>query len=186
LASRASGAQGDLRPGCLFAALLQHGPGSAPVNPARPARTDKIRCRMYEQSVRRWAIWLPGLAALFVAVVLIAVLVTSVLDKGDSRSSAPPADDVPSITSEQAIAIVKDWIAGGTEVGAVQEFLGTVPCAGYYQGGGTWEVKCRLPWIPVEGYFFRVSEVSGEVKSETEATLTFVRLLREWGHVDEP
>jgi hypothetical protein len=141
---------------------------------------------MYEQRVRRWAIWLPGLAALFVAVVLIAVLVTSVLDKGDSRSSAPPADDVSSITSDQAIAIVKEWIAGGTEVGVAKDFLGNVPCAGYYRGGGMWEVRCRLPWVPVEGYFFRVSEVSGEVKPETEATLSFVRLLRQWGHVPEP
>ena len=141
---------------------------------------------MYEQSVRRWGIWLTGLAALLVAVVLIAVLVTSLSDRDDSRASRSPADDAPSITSEQAIAIVKDWIAGGTEVGVVGEFLGDVPCAGYYQGGGMWEVKCRLPWIPVEGYFFRVSEVSGEVEPQTEATLTFVRLLRQWGHVPEP
>jgi len=141
---------------------------------------------MYEQRVTRWAIWLTGLAALFVAVVLIGVLVTSVLDRDDSRASRSPADDAPSITSEQAIAIVKEWIAGGTEAGAVEEFVGTVPCAGYYQGDGMWEVKCRLPWIPVEGYFFRVSEVSGEVQPQTEATLAFVRLLREWGHVPEP
>ena len=141
---------------------------------------------MYEQSAKRWGIWLIGLAALLVAVVLVGVLVASVLDKGDSRSSVAPADDVPSITSEQAISIVKEWIAGGTEVGAVEEFLGSVPCAGYYQGGGMWEVKCRLPWIPVEGYFFRVSEVSGEVQAQTEATLAFVRLLRGWGHLPEP
>ena len=141
---------------------------------------------MYEQSVRRWGIWLTGLAALLVAVVLIAVLVTSHLQTDGSPASAPPTRDVPSITSEQAIAIVKNWIAGGAEVGAVEEFVGSVPCAGYYQGGGMWEVKCRLPWIPVEGYFFRVSEVSGEVKPQTEATLAFVRLLRGWGHLPEP
>jgi hypothetical protein len=141
---------------------------------------------MCEQILRRWAIWLAGLAALFVAVVLIGVLATSVLDKGDSRSSPPPADDIPSITSEQAVAILKEWIAGGTNVGAVEEFLGTVPCVGYYRGAGIWDVSCRLPWIPAEGYFFRLSEVSGEVKPQTEATFAFVRLLREWGQVPEP
>jgi len=141
---------------------------------------------MYEQGVRRWRIWLTGLAALLVAVVLVGVLVTSVLDKGDSQSSVAPADDAPSITSEQAIAAVKEWITSGTEVGPVEEFLDTVPCAGYYQGGGTWQVACRLPWVPVEGYFFRTSEVSGEVEPQTEATLAFVRLLREWGHIPEP
>lgn len=141
---------------------------------------------MYEQNMRRWGIWLTALAALLVAGVLVAVLVTSHLERDDSSVSAPPTPDVPSITSEQAIAIVKDWIAGGTEVGAVEEFLGNVPCAGYYQGGGMWEVRCRLPWIPVEGYFFRLSEVSGEVQPQTEATLAFVRLLRGWGHLPEP
>ncbi len=141
---------------------------------------------MYEQSVRRWGIWLTGLAALLVAVVLIAILVTSLSDRDDSRASRSPADDAPSITSEQAIAAVKEWIAGGTEVRVVEEFLGSVPCAGYYQRGGTWEVTCRLPWVPVEGYFFRMSEVSGEVEAQTEATLAFVRLLRGWGHVPEP
>jgi len=141
---------------------------------------------MYEQNVRRWAIWLTGLAALLVAIISISVLVTSVLDRDDSRASRSPTDDAPSITSEQAIAVVKEWIAGGTEAGAVEEFVGTVPCAGYYQGGGMWEVKCRLPWIPVEGYFFRVSEAAGEVEPQTEATLAFVRLLRGWGHLPEP
>jgi hypothetical protein len=141
---------------------------------------------MHQQSMGRWVIWLTGLAALSVAVVLVGVLIGSVLDGGDSRSSVAPADDVPSITSEQAVALVKQWIAGGTEVGAVKEFLGSMPCAGYYQGGGMWEVQCRLPWIPVEGYFFRVSEASGEVESQTESTLAFVRLLRGWGHVPEP
>ena len=156
------------------------------MNPARLARTDEIRHRMYEQNVRRWAIWLTGLAVLLVAVISISVLVMPHLGRDGSSASAPAARDAPSITSEQAIAIVKEWIAGGTEAKAVEEFVGNVPCAGYYQGGGTWEVKCRLPWIPVEGYFFRVSEVSGEVQPQTEATLAFVRLLREWGHVPEP
>jgi hypothetical protein len=141
---------------------------------------------MYEQSVRRWGTWLTGLAALLVAVVLIAVLVTSLSDRDDSRASRSPADDAPSITSEQATATVKEWIAGGTEVVYVHDLLADLMCNGYYQGGGMWEVKCRLPWIPVEGYFFRLSEVSGEVEPETEATLTFVRLLRQWGHVPEP
>jgi len=141
---------------------------------------------MYEQSVRRWGIWLTGLAALLVAVVLIAVLVTSLSDRDDSRASRSPADDAPSITSERATATVKEWIAGGTEVVYVHDLLADLVCNGYYQGGGTWEVKCRLPWIPVEGYFFRLSEASGEVEPETEATLTFVRLLRQWGHVPEP
>jgi hypothetical protein len=141
---------------------------------------------MYEQSVRHWGTWLTGLAALLVAVVLIVALVASHFERDGSSASVPPADDAPSITSEQAIAIVKDWIAGGTEVGVVEEFLGDVPCAGYYQGGNMWEVRCRLPWIPAEGYFFRVSQVSGEVKPQTEATLAFVRLLRGWGQVPEP
>jgi len=141
---------------------------------------------MYQQSMGRWVVWLTGLAALLVAVVLVGVLVTSVLDKGDSPSSAPPADDVPSITSEQAVTIIKEWIAGGTAVVYVHDLLADLVCNGYYQGGGMWEVKCRLPWIPVEGYFFTLSEVSGEVEAKTEATLTFVRLLRQWGHVPEP
>lgn len=141
---------------------------------------------MYEQRTRRWGIWLTGLAALLVAVVFVGVLVTSLIDRDDSPASPPPADASPSITSEQATTTVKEWIAGGTEAGYVDELLGDLVCDGYYQGGGTWEVTCRLPWIPVEGYFFRLSEVSGEVKPETEATLTFVRLLRQWGHVAEP
>lgn len=141
---------------------------------------------MYEQGVRRWGIWLTGLAALLVAVVLIAVLVTSLSDRDDSRASRSPADDAPSITSEQATATVKEWIAGGTEVVYVHDLLADLVCNGYYQGGGMWEVKCRLPWIPVEGYFFRMSEVSGEVEAQTAATLAFVRLLRGWGHVPEP
>ena len=61
---------------------------------------------MYQQSMGRWVTWLTGLAALLVAVVLVGVLAASVLDKGDSRSSVAPADDAPSITSEQAIAAV--------------------------------------------------------------------------------
>ena len=121
-----------------------------------------------------------------VAVVLVAVLVTSRLERDGSSASAPPTPDVTSITSEQAIAIVKDWIAGGTEVGAVEHFVGNLPCDAYYEGGGMWEVSCRLPWIPVEGYFFTVSEVSGEVKPETDATVTLVRTLRVWGHLPEP
>jgi hypothetical protein len=68
----------------------------------------------------------------------------------------------------------------------VHDLLADLVCNGYYQGGSTWEVMCRLPWIPVEGYFFILSEISGEVEPETEATLAFVRLLREWGHVPEP
>jgi len=136
--------------------------------------------------MRRWGIWLTGLGALLVAVVLVALLVTPHLERDGSSTSAPPAPGVPSITSEHAVAIVKEWIAGGIEVGSMEEFLGNVPCAGYYQGGGMWEVSCRLPWIPIEGYFFSVSEVSGEVKPQTEATLAFVRLLRHWGQVPEP
>ena len=134
----------------------------------------------------RWAIWLTGLAALLAAVISIGVLVRPHFQGDGSSASVPLIRDVPSITSEEAIAIVKDWIAGGTEVGFVEEFVGNLPCDGYYQGGGRWEVRCRLPWIPVEGYFFHVSEVSGEVKPETEATLTFVRLLRGWGRLPDP
>jgi hypothetical protein len=178
--------QGDLRPGCLFVAFVRSGSGSALVDPVWPARTDGIRCRMYEQSVRHWGIWLTGLAALLVAVMLIGVLVTSLLDRGDSQASPSPADAAPSITSERAAATVKEWIAGGTEVMYVHDLLADLVCNGYYQGGSTWEVMCRLPWIPVEGYFFTLSEVSGEVEPETEATLTFVRLLRQWGQVPEP
>ena len=141
---------------------------------------------MREQSTGRWGVWLAGLAALLVAVVLIAVLVTSLFHRDDSRASPSPADDAASITSEQATTTVKQWIAGGTEAVYVDELLADLVCDGYYQGAGTWEVMCRLPWIPAEGYFFTLSEVSGEVKPETEATLTFVRLLRQWGHVSEP
>ena len=117
---------------------------------------------------------------------VVAFLVTSHLGRNESPTSGPRRDDVPSITSEEAIGVVKEWIAGGTELGAAQEFVGSLPCAGYFQGGSTWEIRCRLPWMPVEGYFFTLSEVSGEVEPETEATLSLVRLLREWGHVPEP
>jgi hypothetical protein len=91
-----------------------------------------------------------------------------------------------SIASDQAVAMVKEWIRGGTQVEAVQELLGDLICSGYYEANGTWDVRCRLPWIPAEGYFFSVVEASGEVTPETEATVTFVRLLRQWGHVPEP
>ena len=141
---------------------------------------------MYEQGVRHWAPWLAGLAALLIVGVLIAFLLTSRLGGDDSPASTPLTPDVPSITSEQAIAIVKEWIAGGTEVQAVQDFVGTLPCAAYYEGGGMWEVRCRLPWIPAEAYFFGVSEVSGEVRPETEATVALVRALRGWGHLPAP
>jgi len=82
--------------------------------------------------------------------------------------------------------MVKEWMAGGTQVGAVEEILGDLICSGYYEANGTWDVRCRLPWIPAEGYFFSVAEESGEVTAETEATVEFVRLLRQWGHVPEP
>ena len=141
---------------------------------------------MREQSMGRWGIWLTGLAALLVALVLIAVLAASYLERDGSPASAPLTGDAPSITSEQASASVKQWIAGGTEALYVDELLADLVCDGYYQGDGTWEVMCRLPWIPVEGYFFTLSEVSGEVEPETETTLAFVRLLRQWGHVSEP
>jgi hypothetical protein len=141
---------------------------------------------MHQKIIGRGVVWLAGLAALLVAVALIAILVASALDKGGSSSSTPPADDVPSITSDQAVTIVKEWIAGGTTVAVAEEFVGGLPCSAYFQGGDMWEVKCRLPWTPVEGYYFRLSEASGEVEPETEATLTFVRLLRQWGHVPEP
>ncbi len=127
---------------------------------------------------------LTGLATLLSAVLLVGVLVASRLGTGGSGD--PNAHDIPSFTSEQSVAVVKEWIAGGTPVGAVEELLSDLICSGYYGASGTWDVRCRLPWIPAEGYFFSVVEASGEVTAETEATMTFVRLLRQWGHVPEP
>jgi hypothetical protein len=127
---------------------------------------------------------LTGLATLLSAVLLVGVLVASRLGTGGSGD--PDAHDIPSSTSEQSVAVVKEWIAGGTPVGAVEEMLSDLICSGYYEASGTWDVRCRLPWIPAEGYFFSVVEESSEVTAETEATVTFVRLLRQWGHVPEP
>ena len=127
---------------------------------------------------------LTGLATLLSAVLLVGVLVASRLGTGGSGD--PNAHDIPSFTSEQSVAVVKEWIAGGTPVGAVEELLSDLICSGYYEASGTWDVRCRLPWIPAEAYFFSVVEESGEVTAETEATVTFVRLLRQWGHVPEP
>ena len=127
---------------------------------------------------------LTGLATLLSAVLLVGVLVASRLGTGGSGD--PNAHDIPFFTSEQSVAVVKEWIAGGTPVGAVEELLSDLICSGYYEASGTWDVRCRLPWIPAEGYFFSVVEESGEVTAETEATVTFVRLLRQWGHVPEP
>jgi len=127
---------------------------------------------------------LTGLATLLSAVLIVGVLVASHLDPGGSGE--PTARDTPSFTSEQAVAVVKEWIAGGTDLKAVKQLAANLVCGGYYEGGGRWDVRCRLPWIPAEQYFFAVSEASGEAKAKTEATLTFVRLLRQWGHVPEP
>jgi hypothetical protein len=127
---------------------------------------------------------LTGLATLLSAVLLVGVLVASRLGTGGSGD--PNAHDIPSFTSEQSVAVVKEWIAGGTPVGAVEELLSDLICSGYYEANRTWDVRCRLPWVPAEGYFFSVVEASGEVTAETEATVTFVRLLRQWGHVPEP
>jgi hypothetical protein len=127
---------------------------------------------------------LTGLATLLSAVLLVGVLVASRLGTGGSGD--PNEHDIPSFTSEQSVAVVKEWIAGGTDLEAVKQLADSLVCAGYYEGRGKWDVRCRLPWIPAEAYFFAVSEASGEAKPETEATLAFVRLLRQWGQVPEP
>jgi hypothetical protein len=127
---------------------------------------------------------LTGLATLLSAVLVVGVLVATHLDT--NSSAAPTSRDIPSFTSEQAVAVVKEWIAGGTDLEAVKRVAASLVCAGYYEGGGRWDVRCRLPWIPAEEYFFLVSEASGEVKPQTEATLTFVQMLRQWGQVPEP
>jgi hypothetical protein len=89
---------------------------------------------MDEQSMERWAICVTGLAALLAAVISIGLLVTPHFQGDGSSASGPLKRDAPSITSEQAIAIVKDWISGGTEVGFVEEFVGSLPCRGHYLG----------------------------------------------------
>jgi hypothetical protein len=141
---------------------------------------------MREHSMGRWRVWLAGLAALLVAVIVLGVLIRSSFGSDNPRVSPSPVGDAPSISSERATATVKEWIAGGTEAAYVHDLLDSLVCDGYYRATGTWEVMCRLPWIPVEGYFFSLSEVSWEVEPETETTLAFVRLLRQWGHVSEP
>ena len=82
--------------------------------------------------------------------------------------------------------MVKEWIAGGTEEPSVEDLLDDLVCSGYYEGSGAWDVRCRVPWVPTESYFFRVVEVPSEVTTKTEATVAFVRLIRQWGHVPEP
>jgi hypothetical protein len=132
----------------------------------------------------RRSIWLVGLATLFFAVLVAGALAGSLAGGGGPSSTV--RRDASSITSDQAVAMVKEWIAGGTQVEAVVELLDDVICSAYYETSGAGDVRCRLPWIPTESYFFRVLEVPGEVTAKTEATLTFVRLLRQWGHVPEP
>ena len=134
----------------------------------------------------RRSIWLLGLATLLFAVLVVGALVGSLPGRRGPSASGVQTPDASLITSDQAVAMVKEWIAGGTEVRAVEELLNDLMCSGYYEASGTWDVRCRLPWIPAEAYFFRVLEVSGQVTAETEATVTFVRLLRQWGHVPEP
>ena len=127
-----------------------------------------------------------GLATFLFVVLVAGAFAGSLLARGGSSTSGGQTSIASSIASDQAVAMVKEWIRGGTQVEAVQELLGDLICSGYYEANGTWDVRCRLPWIPAEGYFFSVVEASGEVTAETEATVTFVRLLRQWGHVPEP
>jgi len=145
----------------------------------------EVRKRLDEEGMRR-SIWLLGLATLLFAVLAVGALAGSLPGRGGSSGSGAQTPDASLITSDQAVAMAKEWIAGGTQAGAVRDLLSNLVCSGYYQAGGTWDVRCRLPWIPAEAYFFRVLEVSGQVTAETEATVTFVRLLRQWGHVPEP
>jgi len=133
----------------------------------------------------RRSIWLMGLGVLLFAVV-VGALAGSLLARGGPSASGVQTFHASEITSDQAVGMVKEWMAGGTQVGAVGELLSDLICSGYYEANRTWDVRCRLPWVPAEGYFFSVVEASGEVTAETEATVTFVRLLRQWGHVPEP
>jgi hypothetical protein len=134
----------------------------------------------------RRSIWMLGLATFLFVVLVSAVFAGSLLARGGSSTPGGQTSRASSIASDQAVAMVKEWIRGGTQVEAVQELLGDLICSGYYEANGTWEVRCRLPWIPAEGYVFSVAEESGEVTAETEATMEFVRLLRQWGQVPEP
>ena len=133
----------------------------------------------------RRSIWLLGLATLLFVVLVVSALAASLLGRGGESASGGQTD-ASSITSDQAVALVKGWIAGGTEERAIEDLLDDLVCSGYYEGSGAWDVRCRLPWIPAEGYFFSLVEANGEVRAETEGTVTFVRLLRQWGHVPEP
>jgi hypothetical protein len=132
----------------------------------------------------RRSIWLVGFATLFFAVLVAGALASSLAGRGGPSSTTQT--DAPVITSDEAVAMVKEWIAGGTEEQSVEDLLDDLVCSGYYEGSGAWDVRCRLPWIPAEGYFFRVLEVPRQVTGKTEGTAAFVRLLRQWGHVPEP
>lgn len=136
-----------------------------------------------ESSMKPW-VRATGLATVLIAVLIVGVLIASRLNIGGSGEQI--RHDVPSFTSEQAVAAVKQWIVGGSEVEAVKQVTTSLVCAGYYEGHGMWDVRCRLPWVPAEGYLFAVSEVSGEATPKTEVTATFVRMLRQWGQVPEP
>jgi len=134
----------------------------------------------------RRSIWMLGLATLLFVMLVAAVFAGSLMARGGPSASEGPTSHASEIASDEAVGMVKEWIAGGTQARAVQELLGDLICSGYYKANGTWDVRCRLPWIPAEGYFFSVVEESGQVTAETEATVEFVRLLRQWGHVPEP
>ena len=127
-----------------------------------------------------------GLATLLFVLLVVAVFAGSLLARGGPSASEGQTSHAPDITSGEAVGMVKQWMAGGTQVAAVEDLLGNLICSGYYKANGTWDVKCRLPWIPAEGYLFSVVEESGEVMPQTEVTMEFVRLLRQWGHVPEP
>ena len=127
-----------------------------------------------------------GVATLLFVVLVVGAFAGSLLARGGSSASGGQTSRASRIASDQAVAMVKEWVAGGTQAVVVKELVGDLICSGYYEANGTWDVRCRLPWIPAEGYFFSVAEESGEVTAETETTMEFVRLLRQWGHVPEP
>src|SRR4030042_2846747 len=122
----------------------------------------------------RRSIWLIGFRTAFFAVLGAGALASSLAGGGGSSSTTRTNAAV--ITSDEAVAMVKAWIGGGTQSEAVAELLDDLICSAYYETSGIWDVRCRLPWVPTESYFFRVVEVPGEVTAKTEATLAFVRL----------
>ena len=81
----------------------------------------EVRKRPGEEGMRR-SIWLLGLATLLFAVLIVGALAGSLPGRGGSSVSGVQTPDASLITSDQAIAMAKEWIAGGRKLGPCGTF----------------------------------------------------------------